>query len=129
MPLFRVSAGKVALPSFRLEKLRAAIKNVSPDVQVETTRHWYFMALKSALSAADSKHLDRLLGLDIEAGEPKGADELHRLLVVPRLGTISPWSSKATEIVHHCAPVESGTGLHQRNDGEFIISGGVQIPA
>ena len=103
MSLFRVSTGKAALPSFRLEKLRAAIKIVSPDVQVETTRHWYFMAIKSALSAADSKHLDRLLGLDIEAGEPKGADELHRLLVVPRLGTISPWSSKATEIVHHCA--------------------------
>ncbi len=61
------------------------------------------MAVKSALSAADSKHLDRLLGLEIEAGEPKGAGELHRLLVVPRLGTISPWSSKATEIVHHCA--------------------------
>ena len=103
MSLFRVSTGKAALPSFRLEKLRAAIKIVSPDVQLETTRHWYFMAIKSALSAADSKHLDRLLGLDIEAGEPKGADELHRLLVVPRLGTISPWSSKATEIVHHCA--------------------------
>jgi len=103
MSLFRVSTGKAALSSFRLEKLRAAIKIVTPDVQVEMTRHWYFMVLKSALSAADSKHLDRLLGLDIEAGEPKGADELHRLLVVPRLGTISPWSSKATEIVHHCA--------------------------
>ncbi len=103
MSLFRVSTGKAALPSFRLEKLRAAIKIVSPDVQLETTRHWYFMALQSTLSAADSKHLDRLLGLGSEAGEPKGAGDLHRLLVVPRLGTISPWSSKATEIVHHCA--------------------------
>ncbi len=103
MSLFRVSTGKAALSSFRLEKLRAAVKAVAPDVLLETTRHWYFMALKSALSGADSKHLDRLLGLEIEAGEPKGADELHRLLVVPRLGTISPWSSKATEIVHHCA--------------------------
>ncbi len=103
MSLFRVSTGKAALPSFRLKKLRAAVQAVAPDVLLETTRHWYFMAVKSALSAADSKHLDRLLGLDIEAGEPKGADELHRLLIVPRLGTISPWSSKATEIVHHCA--------------------------
>ncbi len=103
MSLFRVSTGKAALSSFRLEKLRAAVKAVAPDVLLETTRHWYFMALKSALSGADSKHLDRLLGLEIEAGEPKGADELHRLLIVPRLGTISPWSSKATEIVHHCA--------------------------
>ncbi len=103
MSLFRVSTGKAALSSFRLEKLRVAVKIVAPDVLLETTRHWYFMALKSALSAADSKHLDRLLGLGSEAGEPKGADELHRLLVVPRLGTISPWSSKATEIVHHCA--------------------------
>ncbi|HEU0187711.1 MAG TPA: phosphoribosylformylglycinamidine synthase, partial [Gallionellaceae bacterium] len=44
-----------------------------------------------------------MLGLDEEAGPPKGAEKLLRLLVVPRLGTISPWSSKATEIARHCA--------------------------
>ena len=103
MSLFRVSAGKAALSSFRLEKLRAAVKIVAPDVQVETARHWYFMSVKSALSDADSRHLNRLLGLEDGADKPQGADGLHRLLVVPRLGTISPWSSKATEIVQHCA--------------------------
>jgi phosphoribosylformylglycinamidine synthase len=43
------------------------------------------------------------LGLDAGAGEPGLSGKTHELLVVPRLGTISPWSSKATDIARHCA--------------------------
>ncbi len=93
--------GKSALSSFRLEKLRAAVKAVAPEVSVEATRHWYFTELKSALSEADKHLLERLLGLD--GGIEELSSKLHSLLVVPRLGTISPWSSKATDIAQHCA--------------------------
>ncbi|HQS58246.1 MAG: phosphoribosylformylglycinamidine synthase [Gallionellales bacterium 35-53-114] len=99
--MFLTSAGKSALSSFRLEKLRAALKAAAPGVTVEATRHWYFSELKSALSEADNQMLQRLLGLDAESG--KLSSRLHSLLVVPRLGTISPWSSKATDIAQHCA--------------------------
>ena len=102
--MFRVSAGKSALSSFRLEKLRAAIKDVAPNVTLADTRHWYFVALKSmALAQGDAALLDRLLSLDETAGEPNASTNMLRLLVIPRLGTISPWSSKATDIAQHCA--------------------------
>ena len=53
-------------------------------------------------SKAQAKVLDKVLGLDEGAGEPGQADTLQRVLVVPRLGTISPWSTKATDIAQHC---------------------------
>jgi phosphoribosylformylglycinamidine synthase len=98
-----VRPGKSALSAFRLEKLRAAALSLASNVTIADTRHWYFVATKAALSAEQSGLLDRLLGLDARAGEPDGAAALTRLLVVPRLGTISPWSSKATDIAQHCA--------------------------
>ncbi|MBI1173651.1 MAG: phosphoribosylformylglycinamidine synthase [Sideroxydans sp.] len=103
--MFRVSAGKSALSSFRLEKLRAALKQVAPNVILENTRHWYFVELREGktVSSKQAALLDRLLGIDDTAGEPAGADDMQRFLVVPRLGTISPWSSKASDIAQHCA--------------------------
>ena len=55
-----------------------------------------------AFSKAQAKVLDKVLGLDEGTGEPGQADTLQRVLVVPRLGTISPWSTKATDIAQHC---------------------------
>ena len=102
--MFRVSAGQAALSSFRLAKLRAALNDVAPNVSLLDTRHWYFVALKKTkLNKASAALLDRLLGLDTASSEPDDLNEQCHLLVVPRLGTISPWSSKATDIAQHCA--------------------------
>ncbi len=101
--MFRVSVGTSALSAFRLEKLRAALHAAAPDVALADTRHCYFSALNAKeLSAAQAKLLDKVLGLDKAAGEPKDAAKLQRILVIPRLGTISPWSTKATDIAQHC---------------------------
>ena len=117
--MFRVSIGSAALSEFRLLKLRSALQSVAPGVRLADTRHCYFIALNgSAASGAQSANeqaaqgagfgkaqarlLDRVLGLTAGAGEPKKADTLQRVLVVPRLGTISPWSTKATDIALHC---------------------------
>ncbi|MEO6421717.1 MAG: phosphoribosylformylglycinamidine synthase, partial [Candidatus Nitrotoga sp.] len=102
--MFRVSPGKSALSSFRLEKLRAAISNALPDVHVADVCHWYFVALKMDLSITEANLLDTLLDLD-DADETghRSEGKLQHLLVVPRLGTISPWSSKATDIAQHCS--------------------------
>jgi phosphoribosylformylglycinamidine synthase len=97
----KVSIGNSALSVFRLEKLRAALKALAPNVLVLDTRHWYFTEIKAALTADEEKLLARLLNLDANASQPTG--RLQKLLVVPRLGTISPWSSKATDIAQHCA--------------------------
>ena len=120
--MFRVSVGCAALSPFRLEKLRAALNEVVPGVTLADTRHWYFIALHgggtsasghpptpplevahgAVLSKSQAKILDKVLGLDQEAGEPAQLDSMQRILVVPRLGTISPWSTKATDIAQHC---------------------------
>ncbi|MDO8261838.1 MAG: phosphoribosylformylglycinamidine synthase [Gallionella sp.] len=101
--MFRVSAGTPALSAFRLEKLRTALNDAVPGVTVAETRHWYFSALKDkTLSKAQAQLLDKVLGLDRAAGEPADAFQYQLLLVVPRLGTISPWSTKATDIAQHC---------------------------
>src|SRR5450759_1914579 len=101
--MFRVSVGSAALSVFRLEKLRSVLHAVAPGVAIADTRHWYFSALRgTTLSKAQAKLLDKVLGLDKEAGEPGQTGSMQRVLVVPRLGTISPWSTKATDIAQHC---------------------------
>jgi len=101
--MFRVSFGHSAHSKFRFDKLVAAVQSVAPNVSKLSTRHCYFIDLKSKLSDERNALLDRLLNLDGEAGEPKDAQKLQQILVVPRVGTISPWSSKATDIAQHCA--------------------------
>ena len=100
--MFRTSIGKAALSSFRLDKLRAALAATQCGVTLEDTRHCYFAELAAPLTPADASLLDRLLGIDKHAGEPECACMAQTLLVVPRIGTISPWSSKATDIARHC---------------------------
>jgi phosphoribosylformylglycinamidine synthase len=99
--MFKVSVGSSALSAFRLEKLRVALNAVAPNVTLAGTRHCYFSALSvSRLDKAQTSLLDKVLGLGKTAQEPAG--ELSKVLVVPRLGTISPWSTKATDIAQHC---------------------------
>jgi phosphoribosylformylglycinamidine synthase len=101
--MFRVSIGKPAVSAFRLEKLRAALQTVAQNVAIADTRHCYFTALQDkSFSAAQTKLLDKVLGLDRFAGAPKRSGEFTQVLIVPRLGTISPWSTKATDIAQHC---------------------------
>ncbi|MGB4922814.1 MAG: hypothetical protein WBO98_01300, partial [Candidatus Nitrotoga sp.] len=102
--MFRVSPGKSALSSFRLEKLCAVVSSALPNVYIADACHWYFVAFNTDLSATEANLLDTLLDLDhVEKGRHNDKDRLQHLLVVPRLGTISPWSSKATDIARHCS--------------------------
>ncbi|MBA4381967.1 MAG: phosphoribosylformylglycinamidine synthase [Sideroxydans sp.] len=101
--MFFTSIGKSALSAFRLDKLRSALSATKTGVTLEDTRHVYFTELSSPLSANEVALLNRLLSLDSDAGEPDIEGKSNTLLVIPRLGTISPWSSKATDIAKHCA--------------------------
>ncbi len=100
--MFRIVPGKSALSAFRIEKLRALVGTVIPDVHIENACHWYFVSLNKELSAAEIMLLDSLLGLGDNVLEQGKEDQVSQILIVPRLGTISPWSSKATDIMHHC---------------------------
>ncbi|MEN3351958.1 MAG: phosphoribosylformylglycinamidine synthase, partial [Betaproteobacteria bacterium] len=92
--------GRAALSSFRLNKLHLALSPVLPDVQV-TAEFWHFVQARRPL---DRDELQRLEGLLTYGPKSLPAEERGTLLLVaPRVGTISPWSSKATDIAHHCA--------------------------
>ncbi|HEV7821423.1 MAG TPA: phosphoribosylformylglycinamidine synthase, partial [Burkholderiales bacterium] len=91
--------GRAALSSFRLNKLHLAFSSALPDVQV-TAEFWHFVNAHRALTEDEQLRLQRLLtyGPDAEPAREEGT----LLLTLPRLGTVSPWSSKATDIVRHC---------------------------
>ena len=95
-----VLRGAPALSDFRLRKLeRRLVAATGRELQLYAEfRH--FVELEQALEEGEVAILERLLryGPRLISHEPAG----EFLLVVPRAGTISPWSSKATDIAHNC---------------------------
>jgi len=114
MPEFLALRGSAALSPFRAVRVASAIdaalrgqRCVSIDA-----RFWHFVELRAAPSAAGRARLERLLDdgrgeadgpwtAPGRAGFPAGASVVERV-VIPRPGTVSPWSSKATDIAHRC---------------------------
>src|SRR6187549_3787929 len=91
--------GAVALSPFRVEKLLASLPRSLAEAITVDARFVHFVATSESLSADETRVLERLLRYGTAAtGEPQGA----LLLVIPRYGTVSPWSSKATDIAHNC---------------------------
>ena len=91
--------GAVALSPFRVAKLLAGLPRALAEAISVDTRFVHFAAISAPLSAAETAVLEKLLTYGTAAhGAPGGA----LLLVLPRFGTVSPWSSKATDIAHNC---------------------------
>ncbi|GAB3278723.1 phosphoribosylformylglycinamidine synthase [Parahaliea aestuarii] len=94
--------GAPALSAFRRDKLAARLSAIHPDLQLLHSEYLHFAHLAAPLDAEREAVLASLLeyGPVSEAAEPPAAARL--VLAVPRLGTISPWSSKATDIARNC---------------------------
>jgi phosphoribosylformylglycinamidine synthase len=91
--------GASALSNFRIERLLAALRHVEPAVRTVGCEFIHFVDTERELTPGEGAVLERLL--DADAGQaPEGAG--LALFTVPRLGTVSPWSSKATDIAHVC---------------------------
>lgn len=91
--------GPSALSDFRAARLLERLQRAVPAVNGVCARHVHFVHARRALDAGERARLDGLLSYgEAAAPEPAGA----RCLVVPRLGTISPWASKATDIARNC---------------------------
>jgi phosphoribosylformylglycinamidine synthase len=115
--------GAPALSEFRLHKLsrRLAERLGSPlDLSAD---YIHFADVDQSLDEGEMSILDRLLryGPVMPASHPEGS----LLLVVPRPGTLSPWSSKATDIAHHCGlnrvlRLERGIAYAVRLDGALL---------
>jgi phosphoribosylformylglycinamidine synthase len=97
-----VSAGGAALSGFRIAKLLARIAASEPAVTGLAARFVHFTALTRPLTDGEPLILQQLLTYGPRAGAASQDGDGERLLIVPRAGTISPWSSKATDIAHVC---------------------------
>ena len=90
-----------------------------------SAEHWYFVETDGALAGDEFARLKDLLGIPASLpAEPKG----NLLLVTPRLGTISPWASKATDIAHNCGfsaikRIERGIAYYFKSGEKSALAG------
>ncbi|MBK0393346.1 phosphoribosylformylglycinamidine synthase [Ramlibacter algicola] len=97
--------GGRALSDFRIRQLLPRLREVHERIEGVHARFLHLAAWDHAPSAGDR---DRLAAL-LTYGEPFAGNADGELFVVtPRLGTVSPWASKATDIAHNC-----GLGVHR----------------
>ena len=92
--------GSPALSAFRVNKLLTRFQDAHLPVSDIYAEYIHFADVSTPLSADEQSRLQRLLkyGPSLAEHAPQG----RLLLVTPRPGTISPWSSKATDIAHNC---------------------------
>lgn len=116
--------GAAALSEFRLEKLAQKIRIIHPDIRLLHTEYVHLVQLHRPLSAERQAILASLLayGPRLNSSDSEARAGATLLLVVPRPGTISPWSSKATDIAHNC-------GLDEVERLERGLAWYVQLPA
>jgi phosphoribosylformylglycinamidine synthase len=95
--------GSQALSSFRQKKLLNTLQNIDPNITNVQAQYVHFVDSKVDLITKAAKQLDQLLAY----GEHQTITNTGELfLVIPRIGTISPWSSKATDIVRNSGLTE-----------------------
>jgi len=98
--MMEILRGSPALSAFRITKLLARFQDAHLPVSDIYAEYVHFADVSAPLSADEKARLQRLLkyGPSLAEHTPEG----RLILVTPRPGTISPWSSKATDIAHNC---------------------------
>ncbi|MBB5676194.1 phosphoribosylformylglycinamidine synthase [Xanthomonas arboricola] len=107
-----VLEGASALSPFRRARLETRLQTLVPALRITGAWHVYFIRAEAG-QAPDQATLQRIL--QAEAAPAPRAEDAFSRYVVPRLGTLSPWSSKATELVRGAGQpiqrVERGTRI------------------
>ena len=93
--------GAPALSAFRHERLLTVLRDRVPEVEALSAHYVHFIDHHEELDHAAEARLAKLLEYGSRDSQ-EIPDNAQRFLVVPRLGTQSPWSSKATDIAHNC---------------------------
>jgi phosphoribosylformylglycinamidine synthase len=116
----RVFSGSLALSPAKLAKRLTSLQQHNPRIRGLAAHYVHFVHEGAPLSAADADKLEQLLRYGPHSAPLSGASDLT-LWVVPRLGTISPWSSKATDIARLCGlsqvqRIERGVAFRLRGE-------------
>ena len=127
MPHFLTLRGRNALSAFRVAKLLTALAALRPAPAITglSAAFWHFVDCERELSPAERTALDRILTYGPH--DDAAADAGSFVLVVPRPGTISPWSSKATDIARNCGlaavtRIERGMGYRIATRGGMPLA-------
>ncbi|HFF1655770.1 TPA: phosphoribosylformylglycinamidine synthase [Providencia rettgeri] len=111
--------GSPALSAFRITRLLALFAEKQLPVTDIYAEYMHFADLSAPLSDSEQGKLSSLLkyGPSLTEHDPFG----KLILVTPRPGTISPWSSKATDIAHNCGltqvkRIERGIAYYVQGD-------------
>ncbi|HEY7776824.1 MAG TPA: phosphoribosylformylglycinamidine synthase, partial [Kineobactrum sp.] len=115
--------GAPALSRFRRDRLAQKLFVIHPDIRLLHCEYVHFAQVDGAIEPDRQQRLQQLLHDDDGAvGSSPATTGADLLLVVPRPGTISPWSSKATDIAHNC-------GLHEVQRLERGTAWSLALPA
>lgn len=117
--------GLPALSKFRNQKLLTSIQDIESSVTALYAEYVHFVEVNKALTAEESLIITSLLkyGPRTAAIQPKG----NLLLVTPRPGTISPWSTKATNIAHNAGlssvgRIERGIAYYLKGNTNITVN-------
>lgn len=102
--------GSPALSQFRLDKLYATLKATAPSIQHIHAEFMHFAFSEEPLADAQKSTLTKILTYGASAKDAPEASihegpwhaQSELFLVIPRIGTISPWASRATDIANNC---------------------------
>ncbi|MDH5633266.1 MAG: phosphoribosylformylglycinamidine synthase [Gammaproteobacteria bacterium] len=117
--------GAPALSTFRHDKLLSKMQALVPGISHVYAEYLHFAALEKPLTESEQATLDRILvyGPAMSTEQPAG----DCVYVIPRIGTISPWSSKATDIAHNCGlasvhRLERGVAWYMDKSGDALTA-------
>ncbi|MFL6657326.1 MAG: phosphoribosylformylglycinamidine synthase, partial [Massilia sp.] len=94
--------GSNALSAFRSHRLLSQLQAVAPAIVGVQARFYHFIDASAPLSDDDKVRLEAMLTYGEPAASEAQGGAQEAFFVIPRLGTISPWASKATDIAHNC---------------------------
>ena len=124
--------GSQAYSDFRINKVLNAVQTQFASVTKIDTQYQHLVKLCAGEVKLETSQHDKLSQLltygpaldDVSLNDVYSNEKVQRLYVIPRLGTISPWSTKATDIVRHCGldkveRVERGIAFYITTDTEL----------
>ncbi|MFA5597754.1 MAG: phosphoribosylformylglycinamidine synthase [Pusillimonas sp.] len=97
--------GSSVLSAFRRERLLQKFSQLKLPVADIQGRYEHFVWVDEGFQSPDAERLGQLLDYGSTASSSKEDKNTLVLRVIPRLGTVSPWASKATDIAHNCGLV------------------------
>ena len=98
--------GGLAATSFKLKQQLQSAQNISPQIS-SIESYWLYFVEHCGVLQSEQIGLLRSL-LSVEQALSKNYKLLEEVIISPRIGTISPWSSKATDIINQCGLGKTG---------------------